>query len=89
MRELAELAFTSGGWWIWINVYGFTFTITHYPDNGPETVWLDPSYVRFKKLIENKAELGNFIRNYCPDAPLDDDSILDDLKKAVLDVINR
>lgn len=83
MRELAKLAYTFGGWWIWFEVYGARFTIAHYPNYGEATVFVERCNTKDQQMVRDIYELGRYIRGYCLEAPFDDEVIFEEVKSAV------
>ena len=83
MKELAELAYSYGGWWIWIIVYRKNFTVTHYPQDGICSVRMDPGQSALEEMVSTVMELAEYVRKFCPDAPESSDQILLDVKEAI------
>lgn len=91
MKELAELAYSRGGWWIWFEVYGKNFSIAHYPEDGVCTVEIDPvsDEENTMTLVGTVMELAEFIRKYCPDASEDSHEILNQVKISVRESLEK
>jgi hypothetical protein len=85
MKELADLAYTFGGWWIWFDLYGKKFSITHFPSDGVCTVQIDISSDEEDSavLVGTVMELAEYVRKHCPEASEDSKEILQLMKEAV------
>lgn len=89
MKELADLAYSNNGWWIWFEVYKVMFSIIHYPEDGCCTVRIDPIDSNHEAFISSTRDLAVFIRKFCTDVPLDNETVLQDIKTAISLVMKK
>ena len=89
MKQLADMIYGFGDYWIWFQVYGKDFCINHNPDDGVCAIKIDCDVMNDEVCLCTVMELAEYVRKYCPEASQNSHEILEMVKASVDDEIRK